>query len=97
MLRKLYEQLVRIVNGQISFGKGVTPDNIAGAWGRVEGTGPANTDFTIVHNLLYVPVGFIVVNQSKAGVIYQGGKAWTSTTITLRCSVADDNILVFIL
>jgi hypothetical protein len=97
MLRKLYEQLVRIVNGQLSFGNGTTPDNMAGAWAAVADTGLANTDFTITHNLLRVPVGFIVMNQTLAGVIYKGSVAWTDTQITLRCSVAHDNILIFIL
>jgi hypothetical protein len=97
MLRKLYEQLVRIVNGQLSFGKGISPDNIAGAWGAVADTGLANTDFTITHNLLYVPTGFILINQSLGGAIYQGVGAWTTTTITLRCTVAHDKILVFII
>lgn len=97
MIRKLYEQLVRIVNGQLSFGNGIKPDNIAGAWGAVADTGAANADFTVTHNLLYVPVGFIVINQSKAGVVYQGSVAWTTTTITLRDSVANDKILIFII
>ena len=97
MLRKLYEQLVRIVNGRLSFGNGLTPDNMAGVWGVVADTGLANTDFTIIHNLLYVPTGFIVINQSVAGVLYQGSVAWTKTTITLRCSVAHDKILIFII
>lgn len=97
MIRKLYEQLVRIVNGQLSFGNGLTPDNIAGVWAAIADTGLANTNFTFTHNLLYVPTGFIVINQSVAGVIYQGSVAWTKTTITLRCSVAHDKILLFII
>lgn len=97
MLRKLYEQLVRIVNGNMSFGNGLTPDNIAGVWATVTTPVAPNTDFTITHNLLYVPVGFIVMNQSVAGVIYKGSVAWSKTTITLRCNVASDTILIFIL
>ena len=97
MIRRLYEQLVRIVNGQLSFGNGITPDNIAGVWAAIADTGLANTDFTFTHNLLYIPTGFIVVNQSLAGVIYQGSVAWSKTTITLRCSVAHDKILLFII
>jgi hypothetical protein len=97
MLRKLYEQLVRIVNGQLSFGNGATPDNIAGAWAAVADTGAADTNFTVTHNLLYIPVGVILMTQTKAGVIYKGSVAWTTTTITLKCNVANDNILIFIL
>jgi hypothetical protein len=97
MLRKLYEQLVRVVNGNISFGNGLKPDNIAGVWAAVADTGLANTDFTITHNLLYVPVGWILVSQTLAGVLYLGSVAATKTQITLRCSVAHDNILIFII
>lgn len=97
MLRKLYEQLVRIVNGNISFGNGIAPDNIAGVWAAVADTGAANTDFVVTHNLLYLPQGWLLVNQTKAGVLYIGSVPPTKTTITLRCSVANDNILIFII
>ncbi len=97
MLRKLYEQLVRIVNGNISFGNGATPDNIAGVWAHVPDTGAANTDFTVTHNLLYVPQGWLAINQTKAGVLYKGTVAATNTQITLKCSVANDDVLIFIL
>jgi hypothetical protein len=96
MVRKLYEQLARVVNGLISFGNGISRDNIDGEWASVADTGGANVDFTITHNMLRVPIGFIVMDQSKAGVIYHGSIAWTTTTITLRCNVANDSILIFI-
>ena len=97
MLRKLYEQLVRIVNGRISFGNGLIPDNIAGVWLSTTTPVGADTDFTLTHNLLYIPVGFIVMNQSKGGVLYQGSIAWTKTQITLRCNVGSNKILIFVL
>ena len=96
MVRKLYEQLARVLNGLVSFGNGITRDNIDGEWGAVADTGAADTDFTITHNMLRVPVGVILMTQTKAGVIYKGSVAWTKTTITLKCNVANDNILVFI-
>lgn len=98
MIRKLYEQLVRIVNGQLSFGNGSgIGDNMAGVWAAVEDTGSADTNFTITHNLLYIPTGYIVMNQSIAGSVYQGSLPWTTTQITLKCSTAHANILIFIL
>ena len=96
MIRKLYEQLARVVNGLVSFGNGLTRDNIDGEWAAVADTGAANADFTITHNMLRVPVGWIAMNQTKAGVLYKGAAAWTTTTITLKCNVANDNILIFI-
>lgn len=97
MLRKLYEQLARVLNGLVSFGNGVTRDNIDGEWATVLDTGPNNTDFTITHNMLRIPIGFILMNQSKGGIIYQGSVPWTTTTITLKCDLVDNNsILIFI-
>lgn len=96
MVRKLYEQLARVVNGLISFGNGIARDNIDGEWAAVADTGAADTDFTITHNMLRIPVGWIAMNQTKAGVLYKGSVAWTKTTITLKCNVANDSILIFI-
>jgi hypothetical protein len=96
MLRKLYEQLARVLNGLVSFGNGLSRDNIDGEWAAVADTGAANTDFTITHNMLRIPVGWIPMNQTKSGVLYKGAAAWTTTTITLKCNVANDNILIFI-
>lgn len=96
MVRKLYEQLARVVNGLISFGNGISRDNIDGEWASVPDTGTADTDFTITHNMLRIPVGWILMNQTKAGVLYKGSVPWTTTTITLKCNVANDNILIFI-
>jgi len=97
MIRKLYEQLARVVNGLISFGNGQSRDNIDGEW--VSTTTPAtpDTDFTVTHNLMRLPVGFLVMNQSVAGIVYQGSLPSTTSTMTLRCSEASDNILIFVL
>lgn len=97
MIRKLYEQLARVLNGNVSFGNPTSGrDNVNGEWATVLDTGPANTDFTITHNMLRVPVGFIVMTSSKGGVVYKGTVAWTTTTITLKDTVANDSILIFI-
>lgn len=96
MIRKLYEQLTRVINGLISFGNGLARDNIDGEWATVLDTGPANTDFTVTHNLLRPPVGFIVMTTYLGGVVYKGTVAWTNTTITLKDTVANDRILIFV-
>lgn len=96
MLRKLYEQLARVLNGLVSFGNGLNRDNIDGEWATVVDTGTADTNFTVVHNMLRIPVGVILMSQSKAGVIYKGSVAWSTTTITLKCNVANDSIVIFI-
>lgn len=96
MVRKLYEQLARIINGQINFGDGLLRDNIDGAWGVVPDTGPANTDFTVVHNLGRIPVGYWLMTTDVATNIYTGTVSWTSTEITLKSSAANAAINLFI-
>lgn len=59
-------------------------------------TGAANTEFSLTHTLKRVPTGFIVINNNKAGVVYDSGTAWTVTTIYLKCDVANCNIKVLV-
>lgn len=96
MIRKLYEQLARVLNGLVSFGNGLTRDNIDGEWATVLDTGPADTDFTVTHNLLRPPVGFILMTTTLGGVVYKGTVSWTNTTITLKDTMANDSILIFV-
>ena len=99
MLQKVYRNLVGVINGRISFGDGSNADNIDGVWGTVTTPGTANTDFSISHNLGRVPVGYLVVTRDIAVTIYNGSGgigSWTTSTITLRASLASANITVFI-
>lgn len=98
MLRKLYEQLARVINGGVSFGDSANSlsDNIDGIWSSTTTAGVANTDFTVTHNLGRVPSGWIVAMQDKAASVYLGSVAATSTAITLRCSVATVAVRLFI-
>ncbi len=56
-----------------------------------------DTEDTVAHGLGRVPVGFIVVNRDKAGIVYDSGGTWTTTNILLKCNVASmtTTILVF--
>lgn len=96
MLRKLYEQLARLVNGLLSFGNGIDRDNIAGAWVTVTTPVAPNTDFVVVHNLGTIPVGYWVMTKDRAVDIYTGSAAPTTTEITLRASVASAHVVLFI-
>ena len=58
----------------------------------------ANTEDTVTHNLGRIPIGYIVVDRDKAGVIYSSNKgAWTTTTMRLKGNVASTatTLLVF--
>lgn len=94
-----YSELVqRTLAGNIDYG---TPtdsgaQNIKGAWAVVANTGAANAQFTVTHNLGYVPVAFDVKRINLAGTVYDSGVAWTTTQIFLKCSVANAAVTLFI-
>jgi hypothetical protein len=44
------------------------------------------TALSVTHSLGYVPRGYISLNRSIAGNTYDGGAAWTATTISLKDS-----------
>lgn len=95
MLKQAWERLTRVINGNIGFGNGVVIDNIDGAWANAT-TGLANTDFTLVHNLGRVPIGYLLVQSDIATVVYTGSVAATTTNITLKATGATATIRVFI-
>lgn len=63
----------------------IDPDNnFAGH--KVFATSPAapNTEFAVAHPLKRIPVGFIYLGGSNAGIVYRGTSAWTNTQIFLK-------------
>lgn len=83
--------VVKIVNGGLDLltnNKGFT---FTGAT-----PGVANTEFTITHNLGYIPTGFLVVSIDQAAIVYKGVTAWTATAISLKCNQATANVVVFV-
>lgn len=96
MLRRIYERLARVVNGQISFGDGINADNIDGVWASSTTPGVANTDFTVTHNLGRIPVGYIPVTKSAATDVYTGSVAATATQLTLRATGTNVSVKCFI-
>lgn len=72
-------------------------DNLYAQIATVSNTGNADTEFTASHDLKGVPIGFIVINIDKAGVVYDSGTDWTSTAIYLKCNVANCNVKLIIL
>lgn len=96
MLRRIYERLARVVNGQISFGDGINADNIDGVWASTTTPGVAGTDFVITHNLGRIPVGYIPVTKSAATDIYTGSVPATATQLTLRATGTNVAVKCFI-
>jgi hypothetical protein len=57
--------------------------------------GAANTDFTITHQLGFVPDSILTQDTDNGGVLYRSpATAWTKTTVTLRCTTASANYKV---
>lgn len=97
--RNFIEDLYKLINGRnISFGRNVNSgdQNIEGRMVEIANTGAANTQFTVNHNLGYVPSFYDVKYMSLATNIYDGGTAWTDTQIFLKSSTANVRIRIFI-
>lgn len=60
----------------------------------VANTGNANTEFSVDHNLNRTPTGFILTKSDKACSIYDSGTSWTTSTIYLKCNVANAAITI---
>jgi len=97
-LRRLWEQLARVINGQLSFGDGVNGDNIDGKWFTVVSPGVANTDFTITHNLQRDAVGYIIMAKDGACDVYTSPTVNTDPThkIILRATTTGVTLTLFI-
>lgn len=84
--------LVTAVDGNITFN-----DNMAGLFVNFSTT-TANTSNTINHTLGSIPIGFITTNINVGGVIYTNTFSnWTSTTVTLFCSVANATATIWLI
>ena len=90
-LHRYSTDLSDLLNGGIRFA-----DNFDAEIITVADTGLANVEFTTAHTLKRVPTGFIVLNNNKAGIVYDSGTAWTSTAIYLKCSVASCTIKILV-
>lgn len=84
--------IVQCLSKRITFS-----DNIATQLVSKSDTGSANAEFYIDHNLGVAPLGFIVIKNNKAGVVYDSGTTWTSSRIYLKCSVANCNVSLYLI
>lgn len=108
-LRIIWEEIARVLNGNLSFGGfpnlpgggggGVgpngTPENMLGSWWQGT-TAVADTDFTVQHDLGRVPTGWLLFYINKAGIVYEGVTPWTDTQIFLRCNTATTELRLFV-
>ena len=95
--------LFMFLQGRVRFGQGTSGndgENMYGQWLTITTNAVANTEDTFTHSCGVVPVGYLTVWQDKAGSLYQSptvGTDWTTTTISLKCSVASVTFKLFLL
>lgn len=96
-------KIIEAFQGRLTFldtsnamGDGRHSENLDGEFQVIADTGSADTEFNVTHGLNRVPVGFIVMKSSKGGVTYNGSTTWTSTTIYLKNSSANNAITIWV-
>jgi hypothetical protein len=97
LIQRHFAVIADEINGQIGFGNGTDRENVRGTWVTYTSNGVANTEDTVAHGLTVIPIGYLVVRQDKAGVVYSGTTAWTTTNLYLKCSVATQVTLLYVL
>lgn len=78
--------LFTVLQRRVRFGNGTAnnSENIDGEFILYTSNGVADTEDTIAHTLGSVPIGYLIMKQDKAGSVYEGGTAWTSTNLYLK-------------
>ena len=64
---------------------------------KVATCGDADTNFDIEHTLGAEAIVFHVLKIDTGGVFYAGTTDWSSSAITLRCTVANTTMTVFLI
>lgn len=101
-LRNFLSKIVNKINGGISLGSGqhnTKSGDVLGVYVNVTLPSVAGTDFTITHNLGYVPNNYLVVNSdltSRGAIVYTGSALPDSNTITLRSLYSSGNVTIWI-
>ena len=78
----LLNMLDAILNRGIAF-----DDNVDCRRVSVTSHGTPRTEFSVLHTLGKVPIGYIVYGQNGAGSVYDGTTANTATTLFLKSDV----------
>jgi len=81
-----------LINGALQLG----PDNLNCYIYTVTNTGNADVEFSFANTLKRIPVGYLIISISKAGIIYKGSTVWTTTTIYLKCNVANAEVKILV-
>lgn len=94
-LQQYWQQLVKVINGNLTFGSPANIDNISGAWIVFDVTAPS-VDIVLTHNLGRIPVGYWIMNKNQYCDFQDGTTPWTRITISIQGSVAGTTGYVFV-
>lgn len=83
LLQRFSNDLMKILNGGIIFS-----DNVDCSIISFTSSGTPDAENTVAHTLGKIPDGYLICSQDKAGSLYKGASAWTSSNIYLKCNVA---------
>lgn len=78
----LLNMLDSILNRGITFDENVDCRRVS-----VTSDGTPGTEFSVLHTLGKVPIGYIVCGQNGAGSVYDGTTANTATTLFLKSDI----------
>lgn len=60
-------------------------------------SGSADSEFAVNHGLGVIPDGYIKVRSDKDCTIYDGGTAWDTNNIYLKCNAANAHLEVLVI
>lgn len=87
----LLNMLDAILNRGIAF-----DDNVDCRRVSVTSDGTPGTEFSVLHTLGKVPIGYIVCGQNGAGSVYDGTTANTATTLYLKSDAASTSFRLIV-
>lgn len=101
-IRSILDTLInwaRILNGNLELGTGTDTElgaHVEGQFHVITTDATPGNETTITHNLERAVVGYSVIRRDKAGIIYDGTTAWTTTNIYVKCDVASMTCTLFL-
>lgn len=84
-------ELSQVINKGLKFS-----DNFNAEVLDISDSGAADSENTVAHTLKRVPVGFMIFTINKAGIVYKSATAWTTTSIYVKCNVANCEIKLLV-
>ena len=85
--------VVRTINGNLEFGINIKSSPPL----SVQASGTANAEFTITHDLGFVPNGYIVVGKDQTCDVYDSRRSsWTTSQIFVKCTVASVHLVLIV-